>query len=102
MTDDPYDLRRQEEDLEEKTLREKLEGQLEIDDLKWVLSNKRGRRFVRRLLEMAGVYRSSFNTNALTMSLNEGQRNVGLKLVAQMMTHCPERYIDILKEHSDD
>jgi hypothetical protein len=102
MSDDPYDLRRQEEFLEEKALREKLEGQLAIDDLKWVLSDKRGRRFVRRLLDQAGVYRSSFNTNAMTMSFNEGQRNEGLRLVAQMMTHCRKRFMDMLEEQSDD
>lgn len=74
---------------------------LEVDDLKWLLSNKRGRRFVLRLLERAGVWRLSFSTNAATMAFNEGTRNEGLRLMAQITTHCPDRYIEMLKESKE-
>lgn len=73
-------------------------AQLETDDLKWLMSNKRGRRFVYRLLERAGVWRLSFNTNALTMAFNEGTRNEGLWLLAQITLHCPDRHAEMLKE----
>lgn len=71
---------------------------LEVDDLKWLMSNKRGRRVVARLLERAGVWRSSFNTNALLMSFSEGQRNEGLRLLEMITTHCPDRFVELLKE----
>jgi hypothetical protein len=44
------------------------------------------------------VWRSSFSTNALTMAFSEGQRNEGLRLLAQITTHAPERYAEMLKE----
>lgn len=99
---DAFDLRAQEavrEDAEEKA---KLRARLEIDDLKWLMSNKRGRRVMHGLLERAGVWRLSFHTNALQMAFNEGTRNEGLALLAKLSEHCPELYSLMLKEHRDD
>ena len=98
---DPFDLQSQERAQAETGDRAKLALLLEIDDLKGVLSNKRGRRFVFRLLERAGVWRLSFNTNALTMAFNEGVRNEGLRLMAQITTHCSDRYTEMLKESKE-
>ena len=78
--------------------RAKYESDLEIGDLKWLMSNKRGRRIVFRLLERAGVWRLSFNTNALTMAFSEGTRNEGLRLMAQITEHCLDRYAEMLQE----
>lgn len=72
----------------------------EIDDLKWVMSNARGRRFVLALLDRAGVFRSSFSTNALQMAFSEGNRNEGLRLLDQLMSHAPDRYSEMLKENA--
>lgn len=98
---DPLDIRGQESAQAEAEERARLESQIEIDDVKWLMSNKRGRRFVARLLERAGVWRLSFNTNALTMAFNEGHRNEGLRLLAQVAAHCPERYMEMLKESKE-
>ena len=72
--------------------------QIEIDDVKWLMANKKGRRIVFRLLEQAGVFRLSFNTNALSMAFNEGARNGGLRLMHQVNTNCPDRYAQMLEE----
>lgn len=98
---DPVDIRAQERAQADADTRSKLELQIEIDDLKWLMSSKRGRRFVARLLERAGVWRLSFNTNALTMAFNEGTRNEGLRLLSQITAHCPERYSELLKESQE-
>lgn len=99
--DDPTDIRSQERSKEESDLREKLARELEADDIKWLMSNKRGRRIVFRALDRAGVFASSFNTNALTMSFNEGRRNEGLRLLVQVTTLSPDRYNDMLKESKE-
>ena len=65
------------------------------------MSNKRGRRVMYGLLERAGVWRLSFNTNALQMAFNEGNRNWGLSLTATVSEHCPEQYALMLKEHTE-
>ncbi len=98
---DPLDIRSQERTQAEAEERALLAAQIEIDDVKWLMSNKRGRRFMARLLERAGVWRLSFNTNALTMAFNEGTRNEGLRLLAQITAHCPDRYTEMLKESKE-
>lgn len=95
---DPTDLQAQERDAADMAERNRKAVDLEIDDLKWLMSNKRGRRFVFRVLERAGVWRLSFNTNALSMAFNEGQRNEGLRLMANITAHCPDRYTEMLEE----
>lgn len=98
---DPTDIQAQERAHAESRERNERTEKLEIEDLKWVMSNKRGRRFVFRLLERAGVFRLSFNTNALSMAFNEGQRNEGLRLTAQIHAECPDRYTEMLKESKE-
>lgn len=93
---DPYDA----QDLTDSSESARDAADLEISDLKWLMSNKRGRRFVFRLLERAGVWRLSFSTNALSMAFNEGARNEGLRLIAMLSQHCADRYSEMLKESS--
>jgi hypothetical protein len=95
---DPLDIRAQEVAREEAQERNKLAGNIEEGDIKWLMANKRGRRIVYRLLERAGVWRLSFDTNALRMAFNEGNRNEGLALLAKLMAYCPEQYAVMLKE----
>ena|ERR1044071_2893288 len=71
----------------------------EVLDLQWVMSDQRGRRHVWRQLELAGVYRLSHTGEPHGTSFNEGQRNVGLRLLAEVSTHCPDEYMLMLKEH---
>lgn len=99
---DPFDLREQEQRQEKLADLSQAEKLAEADDLKWVMSNKRGRRFVARLLDRAGVWRSSFSTNALSMAFSEGQRNEGLRLLADITTRCPDRYQEMLQESGKD
>jgi hypothetical protein len=98
---DTFDIAGQED--ARRTAQEKgqLQQKLAIEDLKWAMSNKRGRRLVYGLLEHAGVWRLSFHTNALQMAFNEGSRNGGLRLLDQLVKHCPELHTQMLKEHSD-
>lgn len=69
----------------------------EIDDFKFVMGDPRGRRVIWRVLEKAGIYRSSYTGNSETF-FREGERNIGLMLLAEMMTTCPELHIAMLQE----
>lgn len=99
---DAFDLKAQQQLRDEADEKAKLRARIGIDDLKWVMQNKRGRRFVHGILERAGVWRLSFHTNALQMAFNEGSRNEGLALLAKLTEHCPELYSLMLKEHRED
>lgn len=98
---DPTDIKSQERTKAEADDRTRLAQEQEVEDIKWLMSNKRGRRIVFRTLERAGIWRSSFNTNALAMSFSEGQRNEGLRLLSQVTMHCPDRYTEMLKESKE-
>ena len=99
---DPLDLRGQERDKADRELRDRLDRENEEADIKWLMSSKRGRRTMWRLLDQAGVFRLSFNTNALTMAFSEGNRNNGLRLLSLIHTLCPELYPTMLKEQRND
>ncbi len=98
---DPLDVAGQQRERAKKLDREKLDDQLAIDDLKWLMSDKRGRRHMYRLLHRANVWGSSFNTNSMTMAFYEGLRHEGLRMIEMLTTHSPDRYLDMLKESKE-
>lgn len=102
MSNDPTDLRGQDRAAAEAERRDRLTRETEDGDIKWLMASKRGRRIIWRLLDRAGVYRLSFNTNAMAMAFAEGNRNEGLRLMAQIHTLCPEIYSVMVKENAND
>lgn len=97
---DPTDLRGQELASEDAETRKRLAVETEELDLKWLMSSKRGRRIVWRLLEQAGVFRLSFDANAMKMAFNEGNRNFGNRTMSQIHVHCSELYQVMVKENT--
>jgi hypothetical protein len=96
---DPTDLRGQEADAAERQRTALSEETLEVDDFKWLMGSMRGRRIVWRLLEKTGVNRTSMTGNSYTF-FHEGQRNVGLMLMALINDHCGPEYVKMLQERT--
>lgn len=96
---DPLDLLGQERATAEYAEEERRQRQKELSDLCKVMSSKEGRRFMWRLLSGAGLFRSSFNADIALMSFNEGNRNVGLKQVSDIMEACPQHYATMQEEY---
>lgn len=99
---DPFDIRSQERSKDAQALRDKLVNENEQADLKWLMGSKRGRRIVWRQLDRAGVFRLSFNTNAMQMAFAEGNRNEGLRTLGAIHALCPELYPVMVKEQTND
>lgn len=97
----PLDMDGQDEARADKELKGRLTKETEESDVKWLLSSKRGRRIVWRLLDQSGVFRSSFNPTAMVMAFNEGNRNFGNRILALVHTHCSELYPIMLKENTN-
>lgn len=94
---DPFDLVGQtatEQDLKEKT---RLNVANELNDFKWLMSQKRGRRFIWRLLEKTHVFKSSMTGNSQTFFL-EGERNIGLQYMSMLNNHCADDYAQMVQE----
>jgi hypothetical protein len=80
-------------------LRAKFLRQQELNDTKNILATAWGRRFVWRYLGEAGVFHTSFRRECPhETSFNEGMRQVGLKLLADVMDADPEAYAKMTKE----
>lgn len=62
-------------------------------DYKTVLGTRAGRAVLWDLLSEAGIYRSAGPVEPHVMAWNEGQRNAGLKLQAEMIRLSPEDYL---------
>ncbi|MEP8938435.1 hypothetical protein ABKU80_09325 [Enterobacter mori] len=75
--------------------------QLEKDDIKFVMDSEQGRRVVWGLLEKGQVFGTCFNVDPNITAFNEGQRNLALVLFQRVMTHCPDQYLKMAAEASE-
>ena len=94
----PTDLAALERDEQQENLEAREDRNRQIADLKWLMKDQRGRRIMQRLMDKAGIYRSSFTGNSETF-FREGERNVGLLFVAEITEHTPDEFLLMLKEH---
>jgi hypothetical protein len=86
---------------EAKAQAQALDKRNEVDELLWLMSDPRGRHFVWRLLQGFGVYQLSYvQGDPAHSAFNEGRRNEGLKLMSQLLQHCPARFTEMQKEAS--
>ena len=97
MDFDPFDLPQQARAQKQESEAAKRNRAVELDDFRWVMEDKRGRRFMWRLLTKAGVFRTSFTGNSETF-FREGQRNIGLMVMDLIHEACPEKYAVMHKE----
>lgn len=96
----PTDLAAHEERRHEAKEQSRFEAQVALDDYKWLMSSKRGRRIVWRLLGATGVYRQSYTGNGSETFFREGARSIGLQIVAQLhaIDGGPELYAQMRNE----
>lgn len=72
--------------------------QVELDDLKQLLSTPSGRRFVTRLLDQTGLLASDMFTGNSTTFYNLGKRDVGLWVYNEIMQAKPVSMIEIMND----
>lgn len=95
---DPTDLNAHAREADATELKHSATRQQEVADIKWLMAHKQGRRYVWRLLEKAGVYRTSFTGNSETF-FREGQRNMGLFVLSDVMEVAAENFAKMLEEN---
>ena len=92
----------QRDDLTEEQIAAREQAELrrlrDIEDLTKLMDTAHGRRFMWRLLGQCGVFRLSYSGELASTSFNEGQRNIGLGLFAEIMAHCPHLYLLMAEE----
>lgn len=75
--------------------------QREKDDIKFVMDSEQGRRVVWGLLEKGQVFGTCFKVDPYITAFNEGQRNLALVLLQRVMAHCPDQYLKMASEASE-
>lgn len=70
--------------------------------IRQIMSSVEGRAWIWNLLSRCHVYSTSFSSNALSMAFQEGERNIGLIINAEV-TAKPlyELYQQMVKENTD-
>lgn len=104
MLPDPTDLQAENEAREKAARRERALREVERSELRRLLSGKDGRTFVMRIIERAGVFRSSFPIDrpedTHLAAFNEGRRNEGLRLFTDIVDSAPELWTTMLRERA--
>ena len=81
--------------------KQELLAQRDIDDIQFVMGSEQGRRVVWSLLEKGQVFGACFNVDPSITAFNEGQRNLALVLFQRVMAHCPDQYLKMAAEASE-
>jgi len=69
--------------------------------VKGIAATQPGRKYLWDLLAAAHIFTTSFVAgDPLQMAFAEGERNQGLQLLADIMRWCPERFIEMMREHT--
>lgn len=100
MTTDPTDLNAQQRDAEAQAAVDARARAMAVEDFKWLMAHKQGRRLMWRWLDRCGVYRTSMTGNSHTF-FNEGRRDIGLQFLADVMDLTPEGFALMLKERGE-
>jgi hypothetical protein len=78
----------------------KIREHLKKSGLRKLMSDPESRVWMWDLLILCGFSRSSFSHDALTMAFNEGMRQVGLQLVAEINRLDPNLYVKMALENT--
>ena len=73
----------------------------QLSDVALIMKTRPGRRFMWRYLSKTYLFETSFNNSGSITAFNEGQRNVGLMMLADINEAAPEEYLTMLKESKE-
>lgn len=76
-----------------------MEQQVEDDDFKWLMSDRRGRRYMWRQLGVTGVFRNPFALQREVTDFNCGKQVIGQTMLAEIHRLCPEQYNKMVLEN---
>lgn len=86
---------------------EKAKEQQRVADMKWIMSDPRGRRFMFALLDQRCIVFSRSYTGSSETYLREGRRAVGIELMEELQEKFSDQYVTMvgeafhIKKHDD-
>lgn len=94
----PLDIEAAQAALRSEEEREKLARAQYLEDLRFVMGDRRGRNVLRELLGRCGVMRGGFIADPCEASFKAGERNIGLRTVNDMMEVDALAYVKMITE----
>lgn len=80
---------------------EKLSAENERARIEFVVAamgTKQGRSWFLNLLSLCSIFDGTFTNDALLEAFTKGQRNIGLMVYNDIVTHCPDDFVRMMKE----
>jgi hypothetical protein len=65
-----------------------------------LMSTPAGRAWMCRILTKCHVFTSSYTNSALNTAFAEGERNIGLQHLNEIMAACPDQYVIMMREEN--
>ena len=69
-----------------------------VEFLRQALSSIGGRSWFHNLLEACHLFSDPFTGQALTEAYLKGERNIGLRIFADILSNCPDQYLLMMRE----
>ena len=66
-----------------------------------LMSSPAGRAYVHDRLQRCHIFETTFVGDALRSAFLEGERNIGLADLAEVMRWCPDQYVQMMREQND-
>lgn len=66
-----------------------------------IMSVVPGRSWMCDILESCHIFATSYNDIAHRMAFMEGQREVGIRLLSDIMSACPDQYVLMMRERNE-
>jgi len=78
----------------------RLQREREVDDFKWLMGNKQGRRVMWRLMSMTGLFCNPYQPSAPPgfTEFQCGKQDIGQRLLGEVHELCPEKYNTMVEE----
>lgn len=84
-----------------KKTRAKIERENQLSAMRDIIESKGGAEFLWRLLSRCRLYETSFTGNSQTF-FNEGKREIGLWVLAEIMAADPNAYARLMTKHQEE
>lgn len=79
----------------------KVNDELRATVIREIMSTTTGRMWMWDHLSACNIFHQTFTADPLTTAFNEGQRSIGLSIMADILRTCPDAYITAMRESHD-
>ena len=79
----------------------KVQEQQRKEDVNGIMSVEPGRKWMCELLEHCHIFSTSYSDVTARMAFMEGQREVGILLLTDIMGACPDQYVLMMRERNE-